>query len=1354
MERWTANKLGLFNFWYYDDEQFELSNGKIIFRGTNGSGKSVTTQSFIPLLLDGDKRPSRIDPFGSNARKIENYILVSEEDDDRISYLYMEFVKPQSNNYITIGMGLRGRKGKTLESWYFILKDGRRVNHEFKLYNYSGQKYPLTAKQLENGLGSGNIFTKSQKEYMERVNEHLFGYSDIDSYKDLLNLLIQLRSPKLSKDFKPTVIYDILKQSLNTLSDDDLRPMAEAMDNMDSLNLRLEELKSSISATNRIKKIFDIYNMNILYDKADRYNSKKLQVKKLTKSLNEKKQELEMLYKSIDDKRVSLEKMNDELTKARVKEESLRGNKGFELRDEITKEEKSLNEITIEIKDVEEKYNKKYNLKLEKDKDLKELENKIYKKNKDLIEKLDDEEYYKNEAYFLHTENLTDIIKNNMEYDFKNLIDSIEEYDKAVRIAYDLISSYESIGRDLNEFEEKHDIQQGIVRTKENILNESKEYLTNIKSEFIEKINKYISNLKEFIITEDDLVKLFKEINEIYELSDCTKIDYFLNNVSEKLKSEINASKLHKEIDLKKINEEIIVIDNDINELINNREAVEEDKSITTIKSMLDENSIPYEDFYKTIDFKENIQETERKIIEGNLYNMGILTSLIVPSEYKESTLKLLNGYTYKIIFSDNKCEEENISNSFKLEDSEFNNKFGEEVRKVLSSISLNKLNSNNTYISYGGEFEIGIISGFSDNKYNLKYIGINSRENYRKQKIEELQCLKQDKIKIKDIYESEITSLDERVTILEKEKDEFPKTEDIESGIRVIDENIANLNSENKELSFIKNKLDKIKKEYSEVKLKLFDATQGINIPKNKKSYEEAMASIIEYRRTVNSIKDLYNEICFNHKEVDSIKEYIEDITNDMDNINGDLFKLKDKSKEKVNELKALNEAIKSFDLGNLEEEYKIVTEIINDFPKEIQKLSNTIVEYETTSKHNEKEISLKEDNLNGEMDELGYLEEVLRDEIKLNYISEISNKEIELKDVVSWILKNCDKSQKSNEDILSMLYDTFNSNKGYLIDYHPRVESIFTSEKTEDERKNKVYKDAVRQDIKIKFNKKEISLYKLLVYLETTLEEQNLLINDKEREVFEDTLINTLSSKINAKIYKARAWVKEIDELMKSMNTSSGFKLYLSWKPKKAESENEIDIKELTEILSTPHFMTEDQRQSVADHFKEKLKEQKRIAGKDGLARNYHTIIKDVLDYREWFEFQLSFSKPTERKKELTDNEFFKLSGGEKAMAMYVPLFAAVNARYNGTDKKDAPRIISLDEAFAGVDEDNISNMFELIEQLKLDYILNSQVLWGTYESVKSLSIYELIRQGDEVVLPIKYHWDGKAKTIEMDV
>ncbi len=71
-ERWHANRAGLFNFWYYDEEAFEFSGGKLLLRGSNGSGKSVTMQSLIPVLLDGRKSPDRLDPFGSRARRMED----------------------------------------------------------------------------------------------------------------------------------------------------------------------------------------------------------------------------------------------------------------------------------------------------------------------------------------------------------------------------------------------------------------------------------------------------------------------------------------------------------------------------------------------------------------------------------------------------------------------------------------------------------------------------------------------------------------------------------------------------------------------------------------------------------------------------------------------------------------------------------------------------------------------------------------------------------------------------------------------------------------------------------------------------------------------------------------------------------------------------------------------------------------------------------------------------------------------------------------------------------------------------------------------------------------------------------
>ena len=51
MIRWKMNKLGFLNFWLYDEEEFPLHNGHILLRGNNAAGKSITTQSFIPLSL-------------------------------------------------------------------------------------------------------------------------------------------------------------------------------------------------------------------------------------------------------------------------------------------------------------------------------------------------------------------------------------------------------------------------------------------------------------------------------------------------------------------------------------------------------------------------------------------------------------------------------------------------------------------------------------------------------------------------------------------------------------------------------------------------------------------------------------------------------------------------------------------------------------------------------------------------------------------------------------------------------------------------------------------------------------------------------------------------------------------------------------------------------------------------------------------------------------------------------------------------------------------------------------------------------------------------------------------------------
>ena len=220
-----------------------------------------------------------------------------------------------------------------------------------------------------------------------------------------------------------------------------------------------------------------------------------------------------------------------------------------------------------------------------------------------------------------------------------------------------------------------------------------------------------------------------------------------------------------------------------------------------------------------------------------------------------------------------------------------------------------------------------------------------------------------------------------------------------------------------------------------------------------------------------------------------------------------------------------------------------------------------------------------------------------------------------------------------------------------------------------------------------------------------------------------------------------------------MKEMDTSMGLSFSLDWKPRKAENDGELDIAELEQILLRDRsLLSPEDIEKVAAHFRSKIRMEKMKVEEDGGVINYMDLVRDALDYRRWFEFHMYFQRGEEQKKPLSNAAFNRFSGGEKAMAMYVPLFAAVNAQYKKAEKKDHPRMVALDEAFAGVDDKNISSMFELVEKLDFDYIMNSQALWGCFETVQGLRIAELLRpQNSKTVSVIRYTWNGQERMLD---
>ena len=369
----------------------------------------------------------------------------------------------------------------------------------------------------------------------------------------------------------------------------------------------------------------------------------------------------------------------------------------------------------------------------------------------------------------------------------------------------------------------------------------------------------------------------------------------------------------------------------------------------------------------------------------------------------------------------------------------------------------------------------------------------------------------------------------------------------------------------------------------------------------------------------------------------------------------------------------------------------------------------------------------------------------QVWQDELALGYLPELQEKEEWTPEQVKQLLG---KTKENNGNLIGSLNQVFYENNEYLSDYFLQFQHLFTEQ---EKQRQEGWPEAQRLNITAKYQGNRVAFPKLEQYLGEEIQHLEGLIRDQDRELFEDVLSNTVGRKIRSRIYESRNWVNQMNQLMGRMDTSSGLRLHLRWRARTAENEDELDTAELVELLKKDYrVMREEEAQKLNAHFRSKVARARRQAADSGGEITFYQVMKEALDYRKWFEFQLFTQKSGEKQRELTNSVFGTFSGGEKAMSMYVPLFSAVVARYQAA-REDAPRLIALDEAFAGVDQRNIRDMFKLMSEFQFNFIINSQVLWGDSDTVDGLAIYQLLRPDNaKFVSVMAYRWDGKVRHV----
>lgn len=1131
--------------------------------------------------------------------------------------------------------------------------------------------------------------------------------------------------------------------------------MSEAIENMDNIKSRLEELKESKKSAEKIKAAFDKYNNFVILDKAKDYVEYKNQLEKLEKekSYSEKaKDKADKLYKEAEEK---LKNLDIEKNMAEEKKRELDKHDSIKIREKIEQLKVSIDNLNKEKNSKEDLHKRK-----------KEIESRIYEEirllnsNKESIESnllktlnnMEDisEEFSFEEQAFLKDEIEKDLCK---EYSFSYVKNNLSKYTEDIDAALRSLEEGQRKNIEYDKALEALEKSKSEKQEKGKTLDAAKLLLIETREEYLEKLYGWKNNNQELKISEDSIVQVSREINKFHEGSSFDSIISIIRDEYNAFEGDFNKLKYESESNRDKwicLSKEK---QSEIEEWKNKKdpEPFREEK-VNINRTKLQERGIPFIPLYKAVDFKEDVSEQLKGRLEEALLDMGLLDALIIPEKYKNEILTLDTEGADKYLFSCPKLFNQDLSQLLKPEQLKDKEIPLEDIENILKSIAIAE-DVEGTYINEKGDYSIGLVKGKVTSFYVSKFIGSSARNRYREEIVSKLsQELKEIESEILKC-ESELDNINGRLETLKNELNGLPEHKDLSTAVNEVKEADFQYEMISKEI-IKKEEIERsVYEELKKIKEKIYELTYRIPLKVNVEIYREALEAAKDYRELLFELERSHGIFLQAFERIKLSENRREEILEDIDNILYDLSINERKLKEASINMNNCEEQLKLSDYEDIKNEIEECIRLLREIPEQIK--------VETRNSEREKSNYEQETKRQAEIiDKLelfeklvNVYEEAFKEEADLGYV--INQEDEETFKLAKRICREIvidEKNVKEKEDYVNSLFQRFQENNQYLREYTVKIENIFEAEvENLEEDIKKVYGRRKRLDITGKVRGKEVSFYKLLDFILEGMEENEKLLRESDRQLFEDILVNNISKKIRAKIFHSEQWVKKMNELMESMNTSSGLSFSLRWSSKKAETEEQLDTKELVTLLKQDgNLLKDSDLNKLSEHFRSKIAEARRKLEDKGQNQTFHSIMREVLDYRKWFEFKLYFVKTGGNKKELTNNAFYQFSGGEKAMAMYVPLFSAVYAKYEGA-KKECPRIVSLDEAFAGVDERNIRDMFRLLNELDLNYVINSQILWGDYDTVPSLSISELIRPDNaDYVTVIRYNWNGKVKEL----
>jgi uncharacterized protein (TIGR02680 family) len=1335
-ERWQPLRAGLVDVFYYDQEEFWFRDGRLLLRGNNGTGKSKVLALMLPFLLDGELAPHRVEPDADPKKRMEWNLLLGGEhpNAERLGYTWLELGRLQDDGtpaYCTLGCGLKAVSGRGIAShWFFVT--AQRVGAQLALADGAG--IALTRERLEDAIATEGAVHRTATAYRRAVDETLFGLGE-RRYGALVDLLIRIRAPQLSKRPNERALSDALTEALAPLDQALIADVAEAFRSLEEDRDALAAMIEARDAATTYLRTYRRYAQIACRRRAARPRQAQTVYDRVSRARAEAQAAHERAAAELEGAQRTLAGLRAAETLLRARERALRESPEARSARELEgaqREARMASEHAAEAGEqhrlstthVEQLRMQETDIAARHDEASAALRAVRATSGGGAATALVLAEYDERVDGAIGARTIGEL----RESAAKLLDRQAQAVAHVRRLLDELEASQRRAAHARERVDELAAEQDAIATRREHVasqlgaagscyVRDARAHLAAAATLALADPAAVVAALELWVETLDGPNPLRAAVDAAGRATATTLAHSQARAQARRTEAQTLAADLATEIERLKAGE------HDAPPVPHTRSADARDQRAGA-------------PFWQLVDFHDGLAPEQRSGVEAALEAAGILDAwvtsdgqllavdsddvVIDPSGGSGPSGEHLGGALFPAIDRDDP-RAGTVSEAA--------------VQGLLEAIGLG-VDSGRTWVAASGRFRNGVLHG-RWRKPAAAFIGHGAREAASRARLAELRARLGEHHEELEAVAREQQRIRDAQAALDDELAETPGDESLRDHHAALIALGGEQQRCGERVASARERLKAATAAAGAAEQVAIDGADELRLPVDGDELRAVSQGLAALR---TALAELWPSIAEHERAAAAMQRAGEDR----------------QRAEAEAAAHAERAAVRRHEAAQLTERHRVLADTVGAAVAELQA---RLVGVDEELRSNEREVrhadQRREDAGREEGREAGRLEQLAaelqaadeqrrEDVAALRRFAATGLVAVALPDMQppraddEWTVTSALRVARQIEQELSAVDDD---------------EPAWTRAQRRATDELGVLADALRRHgnnasqrlqeegivVEVVFRGRSTTVPALAAALAVEVEDRERLLSEHEREILENHLVNEVASSLQELISAAEAQVLVMNDELADRPTSTGMRLRMLWQ---AAPDGPQGLATARERLLRQHAdaWSEDERAAVGSFLQAQIQAVR--ARDDGGTWLEH--LTQALDYRAWHRFTIQRHQAGQWR-----SATGPASGGERVLAASVPLFAAASSHYASAGNPHAPRLVMLDEAFAGVDDDSRAKCLGLLTAFDLDVVMTSEREWGCYPEVPGLAIAQLSRvDGVAAVLVTHWEWDGAAR------